>query len=147
MFVFRICLAKYAHQLLASGRAARWNSNDVELIYTSSSPSLACLENVVHRSHLGLNQQFKSLKIDIPDNLKIEVIEFSHLRKNWTLFESIPFTQKIGDEWIQSMNSAVFKVPSSIIYQENNYLINPKHPEFNQIQIIATEPFVFDQRI
>jgi RES domain-containing protein len=147
MFVYRITLAKYSCELIASGRAARWNSNDVKLIYTSSSQSLACLENVVHRSHLGLNQQFKSLQIEIPDTLEITEIEWLTLRKNWTSFESIPITQKIGDDWIKSMKTAVLKVPSSIIFQENNYLINPKHPDFKEINLVAIEPFVFDHRI
>lgn len=147
MIVFRITLAKYAHQLMASGRAARWNSNDVKLVYTSSSLSLACLENVVHRSHLGLNQQFRALKIEIPDFLKVEEIDVTTLKKNWTSFELIPLTQKIGDDWIKSMRTCILKVPSSIIFQEYNYLINPKHPDFKEIKIVSSDFFVFDHRI
>lgn len=147
MFVYRITLAKYSDQLVASGRAARWNSNDVKLIYTSSSQSLACLENVVHRSHLGLNQQFRLLKIEIPDSLTITEIKLLELSKKWSAFESIPITQKAGDNWITSFKTAVLKVPSSIIFQENNYLINPKHVDFEKIKLISVEPFVFDNRI
>lgn len=147
MIVFRITLAKYAHELMASGRAARWNSNDVKLVYTSSSLSLACLENVVHRSHLGLNQQFRALKIEIPNSLKVEEIDVTTLKKNWTSFELIPLTQKIGDDWIKSMRTCILKVPSSIIFQEYNYLINPKHPDFKEIKIVSSDFFVFDHRI
>ncbi|MBD3750155.1 MAG: RES family NAD+ phosphorylase [Sphingobacteriales bacterium] len=147
MIAFRITLAKYADQLMASSRAARWNSNDVKLVYTSSSLSLACLENVVHRSHLGLNQQFRALKIEIPDSLKVEEINIATLEKNWTSFELIPITQKIGDDWIKSMRTCILKVPSSIIFQEHNYLMNPKHPDFKEIKIVYSDLFVFDHRI
>lgn len=147
MFVYRITLVKYSDQLIASGRAARWNSNDVNLIYTASSQSLACLENVVHRSYLGLNHEFRLMKIEVPDNLEMEEIKLAELKKNWTKFESNPYTQQIGDSWIKSMNTALLKVPSSIIFQENNYLINPKHLDFDRIKLISVEPFVFDQRI
>ena len=58
MFVYRIALIKYANSLKASGRAARWNPNETEVIYTSANRSLACMENVVHRGQLGLNQVF-----------------------------------------------------------------------------------------
>ena len=67
MLVFRIALTKYAKILVASGRAARWNSNDVKVIYTANSRALACLENVVHRSKLGLSANFSLMQIGIPD--------------------------------------------------------------------------------
>lgn len=147
MLVFRICLAQFANSLEASGRAARWNGNDFKVIYTSSSLSLACLENVVHRSHLGLNQNFKCLTIDIPDDLKILELTSKQLHPNWMEFSSLPYTQEIGNNWINSLQTPIFKVPSSIIQQENNFLINPSHPDFVKITIKAVEPFVFDNRI
>ncbi|WP_295793314.1 RES family NAD+ phosphorylase [Mucilaginibacter sp.] len=110
MLVYRIILAKYADKLIASGRAARWNPNDVEMIYTASSRSLACLENVVHRSGKGL-------------------------------------TQRIGEKWISENNTAVLQVPSSIVSEEVNYLLNPKHKDFGEIKIFNRQPFVFDSRI
>lgn len=59
MLVYRIALVKFSDSLKASGRAARWNSNDIDVIYTASSRALACLENVVHRNQLGLSSNFK----------------------------------------------------------------------------------------
>ena len=84
MLVYRICINKFAHGLFASGRAARWNSNDVKMVYTASSRSLACLENVVHRSQAGLNQLFSVLTIDCPETVKIKTIAITNLPANWT---------------------------------------------------------------
>lgn len=147
MQVFRISLAKYASKLVASGRAARWNPNDVEMIYTASSRSLACLENVVHRNQIGLNQSFKVMTIEIPDDLCMIVIERKKLPANWNGFNNMPITQKIGENWTIEGKSAILKVPSSIIDAEYNYLINPLHPDFKSVKLLKSEIFIFDRRI
>ena len=147
MLVYRITLAKYSGKLIASGRAARWNPNEVEMIYTASSRSLACLENVVHRDKLGLSLVFNILTIECPDTIEIKTIPLSHLPANWIDFDQMYLTQKIGEEWVRNNGSAIVQVPSSIVSEEVNYLINPKHPDFGQIKIVKTQPFVFDSRI
>lgn len=147
MFVFRITLTKYANSLLASGRAARWNSNDVKMIYTSNSKALACLENVVHRSKLGLSSNFSVMEIDIPNSIAITEISLSKLPKYWDQFENMHLMQEIGDQWINDCKTAVLKVPSSIIHDEFNYLLNPNHLDFKKIKLIKVKPFLFDDRI
>lgn len=147
MQVFRIGLAKYTYSLSASGRAARWNPNDIEMIYTAGSRSLACLENVVHRNQIGLNQSFKVMTIEIPDDLRILTIEQKKLQADWTEFHNMPLTQKMGEDWIKDAKSPVLKVPSAIINAEYNYLINPLHPDFKSIKLLKSEIFIFDKRI
>ncbi|MEJ2880877.1 RES family NAD+ phosphorylase [Pedobacter sp. GR22-6] len=147
MQVFRIALARYASTLIASGRAARWNPNDVEMIYTAGSRSLACLENVVHRNQVGLNQAFQVMTIAIPDDIRIISVDLKKLPVDWINYENIPLTQQLGENWIQESKSAVLKVPSSIIMAEYNYLINPLHPDFKSIKLLKSESFVFDRRI
>ena len=147
MLVYRIILAKYADKLMASGRAARWNPNDVEIIYTASSRSLACLENVVHRSGKGLNQVFYVLTIEIPHHIKIKKIFLEDLPGDWKDYDRVYLTQRIGEKWISENDTAVLQVPSSIVSEEVNYLLNPKHKEFGEIKIVKRQPFVFDSRI
>ncbi len=147
MEVYRIALAKFSTELRASGRAARWNTNDVQLIYTASSRSLACLENVVHRNQLGLSGLFRLMTIEIPDTVQIRTINLSGLEDDWKNFDNMYLTQKIGDIWVSTMETVVLRVPSSIIEMEYNYLINPLHPDFKRIKLLQIEPFVFDERI
>jgi RES domain-containing protein len=141
MLVYRILLAKYSGKLIASGRAARWNSNDVEMIYTASSRSLACLENVVHRSQAGLSQLFNVLTIECPNHIKIKKIGLNDLPANWTEFEQMSITQHIGDKWINENETAILQVPSSIVHEEVNYLLNPTHKDFNLVKLVKTQPF------
>lgn len=147
MFIYRIALSIYADALKASGRAARWNLNETEMIYTSSSRSLACLENVVHRGQLGLNQIFSVMTIQIDDKIERETIGLNDLPADWKEFYQMPMTQALGEKWISTKRTVVMEVPSSIVEEEVNYLINPKHPDFNLIKLIKTDPFVFDKRI
>lgn len=147
MQIFRIALAKYAQALVASGRAARWNPNDIDIIYAAGSRSLACLENVVHRNQIGLSNPFQVMTIEVPDDLHVMSIELKQLPEDWTSYLNTPLTQSLGEEWINQAKSVLLKVPSSIIPTENNYLINPKHTDFKLIKLLKSEPFIFDKRI
>src|SRR6201995_501081 len=97
MIVYKITLAEYADALSVSGSAARWNSKDVKVIYTAGSRSLACLEKVVHRSSRGMQGIFRTLVIEIPDNLKIIVVDKGSLIPHWQSFSNMPHTQQFGD--------------------------------------------------
>jgi len=147
MLVYRIALEKYAHSLKASGRAARWNPNEVEIIYTSSNRSLACLENVVHRSQHGLHQLFSVMTIELDDSVEKEIIKLSDLPADWREFSKMPLTQAIGEKWVHEKHTAILEVPSSIVEEEVNYLLNPRHKDFIKVQLLRTESFVFDTRI
>ncbi|WP_299289768.1 RES family NAD+ phosphorylase [uncultured Mucilaginibacter sp.] len=140
-------MSVYSDKLKASGRAARWNPNKTEVIYTASNRSLACLENVVHRGQLGLSQIFSIMAINVDDKIKKEKISLNELPEDWKEFNRMPFTQALGERWISENRSAIMQVPSSIVEEEVNYLINPKHPDFNFVKLIKIDPFVFDKRI
>ena len=146
MKVFRIVLAKFA-ELTASGREGRWFSEGRFAIYTSENRALACLENVVHRDSVNLQQRYKVLSIDIPDNLKIIDIIEKHQIKDVDLLKNTTFCRKLGDDWYASLESCVLKVPSVIIKDESNFLLNTKHLDFTQIKITEIEDFSFDSRI
>lgn len=147
MQVFRICLSNYAGSLIASGSAARWNPNEVSMIYTAESRSLACLENVVHRNQFGLNSAFQVMTIEIPDDLSITSIPLKTLPEDWFSFENMSLTQELGGNWVRQEKTALLKVPSSIISAESNFLLNPNHPDFKFIKLLKSELFIFDRRI
>ncbi|HEX2608857.1 MAG TPA: RES family NAD+ phosphorylase [Flavisolibacter sp.] len=147
MIVYRITLKKWANALTASGRAARWNSNGHFMIYTSGSRALACLENIVHRSGAGLHALFSVMEIDIPDKLDQSEIRLKQLPPDWTDYLSYAHCQALGDAWLQKGETALLKVPSAIIAEEWNVLINPAHPDFAKIRLLRTEDFVFDSRL
>jgi len=146
MKVFRISALKYADGLQASGIAARWNRDGQKVIYTAESRSLACLENVVHRSTIGLRGLFKTLVIEIPDNLEMEIIEEKTLPSEWRKTDNYRDCQSAGSSWFSSGSSAILKVPSALVPHECNYILHTLHPDFQSIRLFEIEEFYFDSR-
>ena len=147
MIVYRITTAKWADKLSGSGSPARWNPRHVQVIYTASSIALACLENLVHRSGEGLNLNFRLVEILIPDDMAFDSINIADLPENWHKTEGYPACQVIGKEWVDQNETCILQVPSSIIPDESNILINPGHPDFYKISIQSIRNFSFDERL
>jgi RES domain-containing protein len=146
MLIYRIVKEEYSKELKASGNAARWNKKGTYAIYTAESKSLACLENLVHRSGEGNNALYKVMVIKVPDNLKIESIDPINLKKGWQKIEHYNYCQNIGTTWLLSFKTAVLKVPSAIIKNEFNYMLNPNCNDFKKIKLVGVEDFIFDSR-
>jgi RES domain-containing protein len=146
MIVFRITTEQWCKSLTASGYPARWSAKGRFVIYTAESRSLACLENLVHRSGEGNNGLYKVMVIEIPDSIKIEVIEAASLKKDWHTIYNYVYCQSLGNKWLNEGKSAILQVPSVIIKKEHNYLINPNHADFNKIKLKVNEDFDFDKR-
>ncbi len=146
--VFRITKSKWANSLVASGYAARWNDNGQFVIYTAQNRSLACLENLVHRNGIGIDSDFSTIIIDIPDDLTKSEIFFDDLPVGWNEPTESGFLicRKFTQNWLQLQSSVILIVPSAIISEEKNILINPNHKDFNKISIKSVESFIFDKR-
>jgi len=148
MEVFKICKEKYAKALIASGSSNRWNKKDEFVIYTGSSRALSTLETVVHRSGISFSSPYKLLTIQIIDKTQIQEIYIKDLPGNWKTIEAYIELQEIGSKWYNSLESLILKVPSSIVDQEHNYIINTKHPQFSKNIILkSVEDFVWDKRL
>jgi len=148
MEVFKICREKYSHSLNASGASNRWNKKDEFVIYTGSSRSLSTLEMVAHRSYINISSQYKLLIISITDESLIKEMNINDLPENWKSIEAYVELQEIGSQWYHSNESLVLKVPSSIIQQEYNYIINTKHPMFaTHIILQDVDDFAWDARL
>jgi RES domain-containing protein len=148
MEVYKICSEKYSHSLNASGASNRWNKKDEFVIYTGSSRSLSTLETVVHRSSINISSSYKLVIIAIHDSTLIKEISVSELPKNWKSIEAYIELQEIGSKWYHSLESLILKVPSAIISQEYNYIINTKHPLFaTNVLLQSVENFDWDKRL
>jgi RES domain-containing protein len=147
MIVYRISSNEYAGKLQASGIAARWNSAKQDVLYTSESRALACLENLVHRSSSQLSGLFRTQVIEIPDLVKITIMEEKNLPHGWFTSEKSTVCRELGSSWFVSAVSTVLKVPSALIPKEYNYVIHTHHPDYQQIKLLTIEEFYFDPRI
>jgi RES domain-containing protein len=143
MIVYRITTPRFTN-LTASGRVARWNVKGQFVIYTASSIALACLENIVHRDSEGLMGDFRVLSIE---RVFVKKIELNDLPIKWSDEVNFKICQEIATNWLENLESCVLCVPSAIIPLENNFLINPQHPDFKYIKLLSVQEFTFDNRI
>lgn len=151
MNVYRIGQTRYANDRKGSGVDGRWNSGGQYVIYTGGSLALSCLEKLAHTSGTSLySGDFSVTVYHVPDQLRIKEIKLTDLVKHnaeWVKVINYPYTQALGDQWLQNRETAVLKVPSAIIDLEYNYLFNPAHPDFNKIKMALVKPFSFDTRL
>jgi RES domain-containing protein len=146
MTVYRIAKEEYSTALKASGFAARWNNKGSFVIYTAESRSLACLENLVHRSGEGNNSLYKVMLIQIPDSLEITVIDVKKLMLDWQKIENYGYCRNIAADWLSDVSTAILKVPSVLVKNEFNFILNPNHSDFKKIKLTGAEDFIFDPR-
>jgi RES domain-containing protein len=123
----------------------RWNRIGTEVIYASQSASLAALEVLVHYSVLPKDHVLT--EIQVPDTLAILRIERDRLPDGWDAESPMPATQDIGEIWVREGRHALLSVPSSIIPNERNFIINPAHPAFVEIGFLPPLHFHFDPRL
>ena len=149
MEVFRIVRSRYAGSLAASGMANRWNRKGEGVIYAGSSRSLSTLEQIVHIGAVPKPDDYRVNVISLPDDPNhFRRIDIEELPIEWRSMESYPSLQRIGSEWIRSMQSLILQVPSAVIPQEYNFIINTEHPDFKRrVRVKRVEEYFWDGRL
>jgi RES domain-containing protein len=150
MQAFRI--VKKRHALTAfSGDGAReyggrWNVPGVPMVYTAQSRALAALESLAHYAEAERRIAFVIFEVQVPDALVMRLPP-QRLPSDWRGEEPGAATQQIGSEWQRAGESVALLVPSALIPQESCVLLNPAHPDTEQVMIGYPEPFEFDGRL
>jgi RES domain-containing protein len=149
MRVYRITTLALAHDCLAGIGAAlyggRWNSKGTRIGYTAASRSGAILEMLVHvgdRRTVPSNRVI--VPIDVPDDA-IDVLDT--LPRGWDRLPYSTAVQRAGDTWARAGRALALRVPSAVVREESNVLINPLHARFVEIAIGKAEPLVLDERL
>lgn len=124
----------------------RWNSQGVAVVYTAGNLALASLEMVVNLASPALLQEFVRIPIRFDAQL-VEVLPDQKLPRDWNSRPAAPSTRALGDRWVKERRSVVLRVPSVVVPEEYNYLLNPAHPDFSRIEIDRTEVYHFDPRL
>ena len=149
MRVWRISRREYGAFDGEGGRiaSARWHRRGLPIVYTAGNLSLAALEFFVHIPS-GMNlKRLVAVAADIPDSVGTEEIALSALPPRWQSDPNPESLRNLGMEWLRAARTAVLSVPSAVILQERNYLLNPAHADFSQIRIQPQEAFEFDYRM
>ena len=149
MFVYRVGRTKYSKDLSGEGarlNGGRWNHILIPCIYTSESRALAVLEYTVNVNIDEIPRSLSITTIEIPDTA-IREIKLKELPGNWMAAPAPASTKDFGTNLLTQSASKVLKIPSAVIPQEFNYILNPKNAGAKDFKIIKVEDFVYDVRI
>lgn len=149
MLLYRISLCKRATDLTGTGAklyGGRWNSVGVPVLYLASSRALAALEVLAHLTNVQDPESFCISVFDVPDD-SVEEIKQHLLPKDWNTYPSPSSLKKKGDAFAKNNKSLLLKIPSAIVEDEYNYILNVNHPLLSQVKIVETKPFLFDKRL
>jgi len=148
MIVYRLTISAYQKDLTGNGSkiyGGRWNTPGLAAIYTAENISLSVLEILVAADKNTIPPEYFLIKLYIPDDLPLKQIHSAKLKTKW---DNDPgYTQFIGSTFLRSGKEAIMKMPSAIVKDEHNFLLNPSHTGFKKIKILNSEPFDIDIRL
>jgi RES domain-containing protein len=141
-----------AHDLSGAGAevsGGRWNAPGLPVVYASESRALACLETIVHLNSGGLPLNRYLVEITIPE-VTWQLAERLTARQLPVGWEAAPAGQvsiSFGSYWLRERRSALLLIPSAVVPEEQNILINPLHPNSRTITATKQRRWLYDPRV
>lgn len=141
-----------AHDLSGAGAKAtggRWNPAGVAMVYASASRALACLETMVHFNAGGLPLNRYLVAVSIPDPVwaRARIARPADLEVGWDAAPAGQVSIRFGADWVRAGATALLVVPSAIVPEEGNILVNPAHPDAAAITAAKLRRWVYDPRL
>lgn len=151
MELYRIAQEKYAADLSGNGArmfGGRWNSEGHYALYTASSRSLALLEILAHVTLKLLNSKtYILITLHIPEKTPSEIFDEKDLPSGWNVPGMEYTTQKLGDKFLEGRKKLLLGVPSVLMPEELNYILNPRHLEMKHVKIKHQRVIRFNDRL
>ena len=150
MLVFRIAKKDVVKDLTGTGAklfGGRWNHRGTAVIYTSETRALATVEFLVHVSLSNAPRGLMIATIEIPDSIAPEDVTRGSLPRGWRDYPPPRQVADLGTQWAKSGKSLLLRVPSAVVEQEYNLLINPLHSDLKHVKLQRADAFEFDKRL
>jgi RES domain-containing protein len=146
---WRITDQKYADSAFSGEGARLWggrfNSPGTPAVYASGSLSLALLEILVQTNDRSNLENKVLVRAEIAATF-IQSPSTNELPVHWNHIPVSKASQRYGDRWIDDKTTPVLRIPSVVVPMEYNFVINPKHQDFNQITLSSPCPLPLDPR-
>ncbi len=142
MFLWRISNYATLDGIGGTLQSARWHTKGRPIIYAADHPASALLEMLVNFDTSLLPDSFQLLKIAVPEGVQTFQAK---VKPGWT--KEVTITRAIGDKWLQGRSSLLMQVPSAILPQVFNTIINPLHPDAQRLKIIDVLAVPLDARL
>jgi RES domain-containing protein len=127
--------------------SARWHTLGRPIVYLATSPAAALAEVLVHLE-LDIEElpdHYELLKAEAPEGLRMLRVDPEALPKGWESDEVV--TRSRGDEWLAAGESALLEVPSAIVPETFNVLLNPSHRDAARVKVLWHKRYPYDRRL
>ena len=125
--------------------SARWHTKGRPVIYAAEHPASALSEFLVHIDLEDMPNSFQLVTIELDDDIEAIKLEPDQLPKGWITDTRI--SRAVGDEWLKFGTSLLLRIPSVIIPDAYNILINPSHSDMNKLNVTKVERVPLDYRL
>jgi RES domain-containing protein len=148
MVVYRITRTRYIDDLSGEGsrlNGGRWNSPGIAALYAADFRSLALLETLVHTPFKMLHD-YSLAEIILPDEAPVYTFTPDELPSDWDAFPGYNNTALIGDRLLLENHFFAIRIPSALLPEEYNWVINTRHPLMPEVKLVVKRPVVFNER-
>jgi RES domain-containing protein len=116
-------------------------------VYLAPNPAGALVEVLVHLEIDVLKppKSYRLMKVDTAGDLSTSHLDVSGLPPDWQ--QNLLATRSAGDEWLAGAKSVLLEVPSAILPETSNYILNPSHPDAHQLRVLSHESYMYDLRL
>jgi RES domain-containing protein len=149
--VYRLIKERFSSTPLSAEGArrlgGRWNPPGVGILYTSASPELALLEQMVHLRSLPYSDlpRLVLLTLELPEPPRL--FDPTELPPNWRDESDFSDNHRAIASWLSKPDRLALGVPSAVVPDSFNYLLHPAHPLFEQLAVVRTSVFSVDSRL
>jgi RES domain-containing protein len=147
-----VLLWRISNRLSLAGDGAlrtpgRWHTRGRRVVYCAQNPAAALLEILVHFEIdiEDLPVRYRLMKIQVPDDVQVERVSVDRLPTDWP--ERTDVTRALGDGWLTKGSAALLSVPSAIVPETLNVLLNPAHQDAKRIVIVNAGEHAIDPRL
>jgi RES domain-containing protein len=150
MIVYRIAKKPYIHDLSGEGSrlyGGRWNKKGTSLLYTSENRSLATVEYLVHLPMPLIPRDICIAAIEVPEEAPCYILQEKDLPSHWASYPPPIKLSRIIEELLDGNRFLSIKVPSAVVEDEYNILLNPGHQRYQEVDIKDVRDYHFDERL
>lgn len=118
--------------------AGRWHRLGTPVVYFGMGAAIVVLEKLAHLNPDALPEDL--MLAQFAGELSVEDAAPRNVH-------DMDESRELGERWSKRKSSCVLRVPSVLVPEESNLVLNPTHEEAARLKWVDKRPFVFDGRL
>lgn len=148
--IWRLTRKKYAGEAFTGEGArrfgGRFNSPGRRVVYAAESLALALVETLVGLTDYEDLYRYVFFRVELGEE-HVEALSRDELPEGWDARPPTAVSRQVGDAWLSEERSLALRVPSVVVPYSYNYMLNPEHPSFGEIEVQGAEELPVDPRL